>query len=100
MTIRAFLLVLLSLTLSQLLLGCTQETPENLIQQAKQAQQKASSVQGEWRDVGRFIQQAEKALVNGEKEKAIQLALKAHEQADLGYEQAQMPVQVNPKFLH
>ena len=98
MKIRILLLSSVLLA-SQFLLSCTEETPQNVIQQAKQAQKKAISVQGEWRDVGKLIRQAEKALTSGDNDKAMTLASQAKHQADLGYQQAQKPADVNPQFL-
>lgn len=99
MKIRTSLVALMSLTLSQLALSCASETPQDVIQQAKQAQKKATAVQGEWRDVGKLIRQAEKALTTGDSAKAKQLARRAIDHADLGYQQAQQPKNVHPQFL-
>ncbi len=59
-----------------------------LLSEAKAAQKKANSVGGEWRDVGLFIQNAEKAAKEGKLEEATKLATKAKIQSELGYEQA------------
>ena len=59
-----------------------------LLSEARAAQKKANSVGGEWRDVGKFLKQAEAAAASGDLEKAKKLALKAKNQCELGYEQA------------
>ncbi len=58
------------------------------IADAKAAQKKAASVEGEWRDVGKFIKKAEKALKKGDLDTAMKLAKKARVQSELGYKQA------------
>lgn len=55
---------------------------------AKAAQKKAAAADGEWRDVGKFIKNAEKAAKAGKDEQAMKLAKKAQRQSELGYEQA------------
>lgn len=59
-----------------------------LLSETKAAQKKASSVGGEWRDVGKFINEAEQAAADGDFEKANELVQKAKLQCELGYEQA------------
>lgn len=59
-----------------------------MIVEAENAQKQAASVNGEWRDVGKFIKKAKKALSSGDVAKARKLASIATEQAQLGYEQA------------
>lgn len=58
------------------------------ISAAKEAQKKASSVGGEWRDIGKFIKKAEEAAKSGDAKKAMKLANKAKAQAENGYKQA------------
>ena len=59
-----------------------------LLSEAKAAREKANSVGGEWRDVGKFLKEADKAAASGDLEKAKKLALKAKHQSEIGYEQA------------
>lgn len=73
----------------------------NLLNTAKSAQKKASSVGGEWRDVGKFIKEAEQAAADGDFDRAKKLAQKAKTQGELGYEQAvsQKGKARNPSYL-
>jgi hypothetical protein len=48
----------------------------------------AASVDGEWRDTGKFIKNAKKAAEEGDYAKAIKLANKAESEGNLGYQQA------------
>lgn len=57
------------------------------IAKAEAARKKAASVNGEWRDTGKFIKQAEEAAKAGDYSKAVKLAHKAAEEGRLGYEQ-------------
>lgn len=57
------------------------------IAKAEAARKKAASVNGEWRDTGKFIKQAEKAAAAGDYAKAVKLANKAETEGRLGYEQ-------------
>ena len=59
-----------------------------LLSEAKAAQKKANSVEGEWRDVGKFLKEAEQAAADGDFKKATKLAQRAKLQCELGYEQA------------
>lgn len=59
------------------------------IEQAKAANARVAEVGNEWRDTGKFISQAEKALEQGDKGTAMALATKARRQAELAYEQYQ-----------
>lgn len=73
----------------------------NLLSAAKAAQKKAGSVGGEWRDVGKFIKEAEQAAANGDFDQAKKLAQEAKTQSELGYEQAvsQKGKAGNPSYL-
>ena len=73
----------------------------HLLSAAKAAQKKASSVGGEWRDVGKFIKEAEQAAADGDFDRAKKLARKAKTQSELGYEQAvsQKGKAGNPSYL-
>lgn len=57
------------------------------IAKAEAARKQAASVNGEWRDTGKFIKQAEEAAKAGDFDKALKLARKAEEEGRLGYEQ-------------
>ncbi|MCW8881292.1 MAG: SoxXA-binding protein [Sedimenticola sp.] len=57
------------------------------ITKAEAARKKAASVDGEWRDTGKFIKKAEEAAKAGDYEKALKLAKKAEDEGELGYEQ-------------
>ena len=66
------------------------EDPEfvKLLDEAKTAQKKADSVGGEWRDVGKSIEAAEKAAQDGDLEKAKKLLTQVKTHCEIGYEQA------------
>ena len=55
--------------------------------EAVAAQEKAASVDGEWRDIGKFLKQAQALAEEGDFEAAIKLAQKAEHQGHAGYEQ-------------
>ncbi|OOZ36369.1 SoxXA-binding protein [Solemya velesiana gill symbiont] len=59
-----------------------------MISDADAARKKAASVKGEWRDTGKFIKNAQKALEASELERAMKLAKKAKAEGELGYAQA------------
>lgn len=61
---------------------------ERLMTEARQAREKAASVNGEWRDIGKFLEQAEQAATKGDFTTAKRLAAKAKRQGKLGYKQA------------
>ncbi|HOP16518.1 MAG: SoxXA-binding protein [Chromatiaceae bacterium] len=68
---------------------------------AKAAQQAASSVGGEWRDTGKLIEAAEKAVAEGNFGTAVDLAKQAEGQGMLGKDQALGQRGVgNPKYLY
>lgn len=58
------------------------------IAKAEAARKKAASVNGEWRDTGKFIKNAKKAAEAGDYAKAVRLANKAESEGNLGYQQA------------
>lgn len=78
--------------------GFAATDPSAAIDAAKAAKKKASSVDGEWRDVSKLIKQAEKALKEGDSDAAIKLAAKAQQQGELGYEQAIDQKEAGPRF--
>lgn len=61
---------------------------EKMMTAAQEARKKAASVGGEWRDIGKFLKQAEQAATKGDFATAGKLAEKAKRQGELGYEQA------------
>lgn len=67
---------------------------KDIIASAEKAQKKAASVNGEWRDIGKFIKAAKAALKEGDKKKASQLAKKALQQSEDGYSQAMRQVDI------
>jgi len=98
---RLFFVALLSLGL---ITGCasTDEssdsmTAEEAISAAKAANAEAKAANYEWRDTGKLISQAEKALADGDEEGAIELANKAAAQAEIAVAQADAE---NKKFLN
>ena len=66
---------------------------DSAIQAAKQAQNMANSVGFEWRDTGKLIKQAEKALA-----KAKSLADRARQQAEHALAQAKAQADAGPRF--
>ncbi len=66
----------------------TQETAEQAIADAKAANAKAKKMGVEWRDTGKMIKSAEKALADGDFEKATKTAIKAKRQAENAMSQA------------
>ncbi len=82
------LAVLLVLTIG-LAVGCASTTEEvgqddaaAAIAAAKQANDKAKAEEYEWRDTGKLIKQAEKAMADGKYDEAVKLANKARRQAE------------------
>ena len=77
-----------------LLAGCAttgEEGPsaaEQAIADAKAANAEAAALGYEWRDTGSLIEQAEKAMADGDEDKALQLANKALAQAEAAKAQA------------
>lgn len=55
---------------------------------ANAAKKKAASVGGEWRDIGKILKKAKKALEAGDGAKCVKLANKARRQGEIGYAQA------------
>jgi len=64
-----------------------QEAFDEALAAAIAAQEKAASVSGEWRDVGKFLEEAQKLVQSGDFEATIALAKKAEDQCHRGYEQ-------------
>lgn len=63
-------------------------TAEQAIADAKSANAQAKKMNAEWRDTGKMIKKAEKALADGDNEKAIKIANKAQRQAENAMKQA------------
>ena len=59
-----------------------------VIDHAEKARKRAASVDGEWRDTGKFIKKAKALAKEGKYDAAIKLASKAKREGELGYEQA------------
>jgi len=67
---------------------------------AENAQKKAASVDGEWRDTGKIIEKAKAAHEEGNYDQAVKLANKAERQGELGYEQAHSQEKLqSPSYL-
>lgn len=60
---------------------------EKAYEAAVAAQEKAASVSGEWRDIGKFLKEAKKLAEAGDFDAAVKLAEKAENQGHRGYEQ-------------
>jgi hypothetical protein len=76
----------------------TKEGYKRAMAAAKDAQMKADAVGGEWRDVQKFLDQAELAAENGDYAKAIKLADKAKFQCKMGYKQTIDQMKAGPRF--
>ncbi len=73
---------------------------EKAMTAAREAPKKAAAVGGEWRDIGKFLEQAEQAAAKGDFATANQLAEKAKKQGELGYEQAMSQKDVGlPEYM-
>ncbi len=80
----------------------TEMEAKAMLKKAKSNRAKAAEVGGEWRDVGKIIKQARKALKNGDYKKSVKLAEQAAEQGRLGHEQMvrQKGKVGNPSYLN
>ncbi|OGT88608.1 MAG: hypothetical protein A2286_13945 [Gammaproteobacteria bacterium RIFOXYA12_FULL_61_12] len=68
--------------------------------EAQTAQKKAQSVGGEWRDLGKALEQAAEAAAEGDCEKAVKKYASAKSQGELGYQQALDQAGAgNPEYL-
>jgi len=83
------------LTLSLMLMAATASAAspdraayDQVLAKAKDAQQQAATVGGEWRDVGKMIKESESAAAKGDYPKAVELASEALAQSELGRDQA------------
>lgn len=71
---------------------------EKALAAAKDAQKKAASVDGEWRDTGKMISKAEEAAAKGDYAGATKMAKKAAMQGQAGYNQAMSQKDAGPRF--
>lgn len=69
--------------------GSSEQAAKDAIAAAKKANADAKAVGYEWRDTAKIIKQAEKALADGDYDKAIELANKARRQAENAIAQEQ-----------
>jgi hypothetical protein len=69
--------------------GCTVQGAKDAIAAAKSANDKAKAVHYEWRDTGKIIASAEKALADGKCDEAMKLANQARDQAENALAQQQ-----------
>jgi len=65
---------------------------------AKAAQEKAVSVDGEWRDVEKLIKKAELAAEKGDIGTAVKLAEQARFESEMSYRQALAQKDAGPRF--
>ena len=73
---------------------------QSMIDDADKARKKAASVDGEWRDTGMMIKEAQAALKQGDYVTAMKLAAQAHKQGVLGYQQAMSQKELHmPSYL-
>jgi hypothetical protein len=68
--------------------AATQADYEKALADAKAAQKKAAAVDGEWRDLGKLIKDAEAAAAKGDYAKAVKDLATAKFQGEAGYAQA------------
>ena len=105
--IEILILVVVFLSWPVLAAGKEKSTTDRKAMEAKQAinnaetiRLKARSVDGEWRDTGRYIKKAQAAFKAGAYEKAINFAQQAHEQGEAGYSQAMSQQELQlPSYL-
>lgn len=71
---------------------------EKALSAAKDAQKKAASVGGEWRDTGKMLTTAEEAAAKGDYAGATKMANKAMKQAESGYSQAMGQKDAGPRL--
>jgi len=94
-------LLIVGITGSGLALAApTEKSAQQAIAAAKAAIKKAASADGEWRDSGKFVKDAEAAVTEKDYAKAEKLAKKAEMEGDLGYKQAMAEQHAgNPSYL-
>jgi nucleoid-associated protein YgaU len=69
--------------------ACSPEQANDAIAAAKAANERVKSMENEWRDTAKIIEQAEKALADGKCEEAVKLANQARNQAENALAQAE-----------
>jgi len=69
--------------------ACTPQQAKDAIAAAKAANERAKSMDNEWRDTAKIIEQAEKAQADGKCEEAVKLANQARNQAENAVAQAE-----------
>lgn len=80
--------------------GADKAAAEKAIEDAKASLKKAASVGGQWRDSGKMVKAAEKALEEGDFDTAVKQANKAAKQGEMGHDQAISQQGVgNPDYL-
>ncbi len=73
---------------------------QQMIDKADEARKQAASVDGEWRDTAKMIEQAKASLAKGDAVDAMKIAAQAHKQGVLGYQQAVSQQQLRmPSYL-
>jgi outer membrane murein-binding lipoprotein Lpp len=78
-----------------------QEAYDQAVAKAKAEVKKAKAVDGEWRDIGKFLKQADTAAKAGDMDKAMGLLSKVMFQAKMGQQQAAEQAGVgNPDYLN
>ncbi len=78
----------------------TQADYETALADAKAAQKKAASVDGEWRDLGKLIKDGEAAAAKGDYAAAVEDLATAKFQGEAGYTQAMSQKSAgNPAYL-
>ena len=78
-----------------------QRNYHRMMESALEWRLKAAAVDGEWRDVGALIAEAERVAASGDYARAIELAEMARFQAEMGYRQMRAQEDVmNPPFLY
>lgn len=87
-TTTALILGVLLSTLGGTGLAASMQEFEQAYAAAEVARKQANSVGGEWRDVGKLLEEARAAAGSGDIATAMKLADKAKTQSELGYRQA------------
>jgi hypothetical protein len=90
-----------ALAFSGSVLAADKAAAEKAIADAKTAISTAASANGEWRDSGKMVKAAEKAMAEGDFATAVKMAEKARMQGVLGVQQANEQASVgNPGYLY
>jgi hypothetical protein len=90
-----------ALAFSGSLLAADKAAAEKAIADAKSTISTAASAGGEWRDSGKMVKAAEKAMAEGDFATAVKMAEKARLQGILGAQQANEQASVgNPDYLY